>query len=105
VTISAALSHNLGLGALITALSAGGELVADDEVDACSGALEMLNPDLKGWGGRPLPSRCTADVGVSAASRAQRAGQGARSQIAGQVPPVGSEGAGCRLCKWERQSG
>jgi hypothetical protein len=22
----------------------------DDEVDACSGALEMLNPQMKGWG-------------------------------------------------------
>ena len=62
MTISAALSHNLGLGALITAVSAGGELVADDEVDACSGALEMLNPNMKGSGGRRLPSRCAADV-------------------------------------------
>ena len=23
---------------------------ADDEVDACSGALEMLNPQMKSWG-------------------------------------------------------
>jgi predicted phage terminase large subunit-like protein len=26
------------------------ELAHDDEVDACSGALEMLNPAMKGWG-------------------------------------------------------
>jgi hypothetical protein len=26
------------------------ELAHDDEVDACSGALEMLNPPMKGWG-------------------------------------------------------
>ena len=26
------------------------ELAHDDEVDACSGALEMLNPQMKGWG-------------------------------------------------------
>ena len=26
------------------------ELAHDDEVDACSGALEMLNPQIKGYG-------------------------------------------------------
>jgi predicted phage terminase large subunit-like protein len=26
------------------------DLAHDDEVDACSGALETLNPDMKGWG-------------------------------------------------------
>jgi predicted phage terminase large subunit-like protein len=26
------------------------DLAHDDEVDACSGALEMLNPDIKSWG-------------------------------------------------------
>ena len=26
------------------------DLAHDDEVDACSGALEMLNPPMKGWG-------------------------------------------------------
>src|SRR5262249_29926463 len=26
------------------------DLAYDDEVDACSGALEMLNPQMKGWG-------------------------------------------------------
>ena len=26
------------------------ELAHDDEVDACSGALEMFNPQMKGWG-------------------------------------------------------
>jgi predicted phage terminase large subunit-like protein len=26
------------------------DLAHDDEVDACSGALEMLNPHMKGWG-------------------------------------------------------
>src|SRR5215468_11952367 len=26
------------------------DIAHDDEVDACSGALEMLNPQMKGWG-------------------------------------------------------
>ena len=26
------------------------DLAHDDEVDACNGALEMLNPDMKGYG-------------------------------------------------------
>ena len=26
------------------------DLAHDDEVDACSGALEMLNPQIAGWG-------------------------------------------------------
>ena len=26
------------------------DLAHDDEVDACSGALEMLNPQMRGWG-------------------------------------------------------
>ena len=26
------------------------DLAHDDEVDACSGALEMLNPQMKNWG-------------------------------------------------------
>jgi len=26
------------------------ELAHDDEIDACSGALEMLSPDMKNWG-------------------------------------------------------
>jgi predicted phage terminase large subunit-like protein len=26
------------------------DLAHDDEVDACSGALEMLNPGMKSWG-------------------------------------------------------
>jgi hypothetical protein len=26
------------------------DLAHDDEVDACSGALEMFNPDMMGWG-------------------------------------------------------
>ena len=26
------------------------DVAHDDEVDACSGALEMLNPPMKGWG-------------------------------------------------------
>jgi phage terminase large subunit-like protein len=26
------------------------DLAHDDEVDACSGALEMLNPQIKSWG-------------------------------------------------------
>ena len=31
-------------------LSAFPDLAHDDEVDACSGALEMLNPQMKSWG-------------------------------------------------------
>jgi Terminase RNaseH-like domain len=38
------------------------DLTHDDEVDACSGALEMLNPHMKGWGaqdgGRPMEGGC-----------------------------------------------
>jgi predicted phage terminase large subunit-like protein len=30
------------------------DLAHDDEVDACSGALEMLNPNMKGWGAYEL---------------------------------------------------
>jgi hypothetical protein len=26
------------------------DLAQDDEIDACSGALDMLNPEMKGWG-------------------------------------------------------
>ena len=33
------------------------ELAHDDEVDACSGALEMLNPNMKGWGAYELARR------------------------------------------------
>src|SRR6266850_1093004 len=33
------------------------ELAHDDEVDACSGALEMLNPNMKGWGAYELYRR------------------------------------------------
>ncbi len=35
---------------LFRALEGFPELAHDDEVDACSGALEMLNPQMKGWG-------------------------------------------------------
>lgn len=49
------------------------DLAQDDEVDACSGALEMLDPQMKGWG-NPLnfikgkPSRCS----LSATRRMRR---------------------------------
>ena len=33
------------------------DLAHDDEVDACSGALEMLNPNMKGWGAYELARR------------------------------------------------
>ena len=33
------------------------DLAHDDEVDACSGALEMLNPDMKSWGAYELARR------------------------------------------------
>jgi predicted phage terminase large subunit-like protein len=35
---------------LIRVLEGFRDLAHDDEVDACSGALEMLNPKMKGWG-------------------------------------------------------
>ena len=44
-----------------------------------------------------LPPRRAADTGLSAAARAQPARQGARSQIAGQVPRVRSVEAGRRF--------
>ena len=43
----------LGLaGAMITEYPLEGfpDLAHDDEVDACSGAWEMLNPQMKSWG-------------------------------------------------------
>ena len=33
------------------------ELAHDDEVDACSGALEMLNPNMKGWASLEIARR------------------------------------------------
>src|SRR5437667_6834958 len=33
------------------------DLAHDDEVDACSGPLEMLNPNMKGWGAYELARR------------------------------------------------
>jgi hypothetical protein len=33
------------------------DLAHDDEVDACSGALEMLNPRMKGWASYELARR------------------------------------------------
>jgi hypothetical protein len=33
------------------------DLAHDDEVDACSGALEMLNPHMNGWGSYELLRR------------------------------------------------
>jgi hypothetical protein len=35
---------------LFRALEGFPDLAHDDDVDACSGALEMLNPQMKGWG-------------------------------------------------------
>jgi len=40
------------------------DLAHDDEVDACSGALEMLNPQMKGWG---LYELCRAQDEAAAA--------------------------------------
>jgi len=48
------------------------DLAHDDEVDACSGALEMLNPQMKGWGQYELMRR--------------RAGGETLEQIAGHAP-------------------
>jgi Terminase RNaseH-like domain len=36
------------------------DLVHDDEADACSGALEMLNPQMKGWGQYEVMRRLAA---------------------------------------------
>ena len=33
------------------------DLAHDDEIDACSGAHEMLNPNMKGWGAYELARR------------------------------------------------
>jgi phage terminase large subunit-like protein len=35
---------------LLRALEGFPDLAHDDQVDACSGAVEMLNPPMKGWG-------------------------------------------------------
>ena len=44
------------------------DLAHDDEVDACSGALEMLNPHMKGWGSYEAARR-RAKSSRSSASR------------------------------------
>jgi predicted phage terminase large subunit-like protein len=46
------------------------DLAHDDEVDACSGALEMLNPDMKGYGIFELYGRQAEQL------RAEREGAG-----------------------------
>src|SRR6516225_2049596 len=53
------------------------DLAHDDEVDACSGALEMLNPQMKGWGFYEL---CRAE--------AEAAAQRSKPQPVQSVPPA-----------------
>jgi len=63
------------------------DLAHDDEVDACSGALEMLNPQMKGWGfyelcraqaeaaavrNKPQPIQCVPQPGSVEWSEAQK---------------------------------
>jgi predicted phage terminase large subunit-like protein len=55
------------------------DLAHDDEVDACSGALEMLNPQMKGWGFYEL---CRAE--------AEAAAQRSKPQPVQSVPQPGS---------------
>ena len=56
------------------------DLAHDDEVDACSGALEMLNPQMKSWGLYELMrrQRKSSSSNVSR-SRAKLIGPPARS--------------------------
>ena len=55
------------------------DLAHDDEVDACSGALEMLNPPMKSWGSFEL-----------ARQRAQQITQADKSQPASPNWAIGS---------------
>ena len=55
------------------------DLAHDDEVDACSGALEMLNPQMEGWGFYEL---CRAE--------AEAAAQRSKPQPVQSVPQPGS---------------
>jgi predicted phage terminase large subunit-like protein len=55
------------------------DLAHDDEVDACSGALEMLNPHMNGWGLYELYRE-----------QAEAAAQSSRSQPVQTVPQPGS---------------
>ena len=50
-------SQNLNLTKPFRVLEGFPDLAHDDEVDACSGALEMLNPNMKGWGAYELARR------------------------------------------------
>jgi Terminase RNaseH-like domain len=50
------------------------DLAHDDEVDACSGALEMLNPNMKGWGAYELARRQAEQL------RAEREATSGRAQ-------------------------
>ena len=59
------------------------DLAHDDEVDACSGALEMLNPQMKGWR-------------IYEVMRRQAAGQ-TLGQIAGHAPTTPEAGKTPRL--------
>src|SRR5436190_1992063 len=51
------------------------DLAHDDEVDACSGALEMLNPNMKGWGAYELARRQAEQL------RAEREATSGRAEL------------------------
>ena len=60
------------------------ELAHDDEVDACSGALEMLNPNMKGWGIYELYRQQAERL---------RAEREARGEVAQSVQPTWAPGS------------
>ena len=60
------------------------ELAHDDEVDACSGALEMLNPNMKGWGIYELYRQQAEKL---------RAEREARGEVAQSVQPTWAPGS------------
>src|SRR5712671_2798704 len=49
------------------------ELAHDDEVDACSGALEMLNPNMNSWGNYELYSQQAENLRVEREAASGRA--------------------------------
>ena len=57
------------------------DLAHDDEVDACSGALEMLNPNMKSWGAYEL------------ARRQYEERQAEREAISGRAEPTWAPGS------------
>ena len=60
------------------------DLAHDDEVEACSGALEMLNPQMKGWGAYELARRQAEQL------RAEREAPGEMAQSVQPTWAIGS---------------